>query len=1199
MLLKKPLLFFLSAFILLLVAGIFYTLTGGEDHSAELNQKINQRLSDQLAYAEKEAEAIIAQPQKIWSAPQHSFYLLKRNKIVAWSSNFYEPEISWFNDSGVARYVHSLRGDFIVRAWGTPNDETLLVVIPLIEKFRITNKYLGTTYNPYIFQRLRPVYIEPDGNNWFTAGFNKTDVSPGAFLFICLSGALILLLTGAFLQVRNFHRQQKYSLALWSLLAAVISIRVLMITTSFPAAWILLPSFDSLAFASSAFNPTIFDLFMNSIGVLIFSGYLLYVYPRFEFFKSWMKSAPTKRSVLGIICITISFFGFLFPFLFFESIFHDSSITLDWTQSLLFDGPRVIAFLSVITGTVTSFMFCHVWLNYAFRLASGQRVRFLSSLVVGALAFIAYYIPAGRDYLITLSVGFVYFLVLYFTRWTKGLRRTSYLTFLYLIFAVLCFGLQSSLSNRRFTDERTADFQYRFGLNFLVERDVLGEYLLNEGVTRIAQDPFVQSGLSNPFVSRGTLRQKIRQVHLSSYFNRYDVQVHLYNPSGDPVDNLSRSDLSTFVRQYKSGTGQTIYKGIYFINQEDASSAKRYVAIVHVTRQNRTMGYIALELSLKKIVPESVYPELLVDNRFAENFKAADYSYAIFQNDSLVSTFGSFNYENGFPRQWLKTIPDGATGMVAQDHRHIRITGEQGYTAVITSRIYPSFYLASNIAFWSLLGIVLITIVLMIGILINIRRFLVLNYATRIQLYVFLAFIVPLVAVSITTLYWTSLSAEDELKNEFSDNTRKLADQITPNLEQYLAGETDATPLQEALAATARLSGVDATIYSPGGYLLATNQVQIFDNLILSNLINPVAIGKIRARDNSFILEETIGKLHYNNSYRLLRSESTGRILGVLSVPFFNSGDSLDRSRVIILSNIQIVFMIIFILFTILSFTITRWFTFPLRMITRSLSNTNLKEENKPLNWQSNDEIGWMVQEYNRMLSNLEKSKIELARSQKESAWREMAQQVAHEIKNPLTPMKLTLQRLEMLMRDGSLQKDRAEEAVKNLLIQIEILNEIATSFSSFARMPAPILTRTNITAVLEKAAGLYNNHPGGRVILKSAGRPVYVMGDEQLLSRIFSNLILNGLQSGENVLVEIQLQVNDAHVVISFKDNGRGIDEALRDKVFMPHFTTKKSGSGLGLAISRQGIEQSGGSIWFATSAAGTTFSIELPVVK
>ena len=1193
-LLRKPFTFFIASGASLLVAIVFCFVTRDDQgRQRRMSEEILDNLRVELASALVEAESIVEDPSKIWTTTNHPFFLRKGNKVVAWSSNFYEPEALWFFESGKERYVSSLRGDFVVKAWGTPNNETLLVVIPLIERFRITNRYLNTVYNPRIFPKLKTVTLTKTGD-LFEVHFNSNELSPPVFVFWCSWIAAISFLTGSFLLVRQFHQRKRYSLALWSLLGLLVVLRILMIAGSFPAAWIPLPSFDSAAFASSAINPTIFDLLLNSIIVLLFCGYLLYTYRRFLFFRSWMQFTPTKKFIAAAGCIAIAFFGFLFSFLFFESIFHDSSITLDWTQSLFFDGPRVVAFLSVIGGSVASFMFCHVWLNIAYRLIGNSKpFKFIGILAAGAVLFAAYYIPAGRDYLITLSVGSVYFVVLYFTRWTRGLRRTSYITFLYLIFAILAFGVQASLSNERFTNERTAEFQYRFGLNFLVERDVLGEYLLNEAAAHIAQDPFIQSGLSNQFVSRGTLRQKIRQVHLSSYFNRYDVRVHLYSPTGDPIDNLSRTDISAFIDRYKSGEGQNSYKGVFFVNRADAGTAKRYVAIVHVVRQGRTMGYIALELSLKKIVPESVFPELLVDNRFAENFKAADYSYAIFKNDTLVSTFGTFNYEANFTKEILSKIPEGSGGLNAFDFHHIKITGEPGYTAVISSKIYPSFFLASNVAFWSMLGVVLITIALLIGILINFRRFLVLNYATRIQLYVFLAFIIPLVAVSITTLYWTSQSAEEELKTEFSDKTRKIADQVTPILGQFLSGQTDATPLQDALVATARLSGVDATVFSPNGYLLATNQVQIFDNLILSNLINPAAIGKIERKENGFILEENIGKLRYNDSYRLLRSESTGEVLGILSIPFFNSGDSLDRSRVVILSNILIVFIIIFLLFTVLSFVITRWFTFPLRMITRSLSNTTLKQENKPLNWQSNDEIGWMVQQYNRMLSNLEKNKIELARSQKESAWREMAQQVAHEIKNPLTPMKLTLQQLEMLMRNGEFPKERAEGAVKNLLTQLDILNEIATSFSSFARMPAPILNRLDVVKVVEKAVALYS-----KVKLKSPAQPLFVMGDDQLLSRIFSNLILNGLQSGDSVSVEVTVIKKDDDVVITFRDNGRGIDEALRDKVFMPHFTTKKSGSGLGLAISRQGIEQSGGAIWFETSSDGTIFFISLPSV-
>ena len=227
---------------------------------------------------------------------------------------------------------------------------------------------------------------------------------------------------------------------------------------------------------------------------------------------------------------------------------------------------------------------------------------------------------------------------------------------------------------------------------------------------------------------------------------------------------------------------------------------------------------------------------------------------------------------------------------------------------------------------------------------------------------------------------------------------------------------------------------------------------------------------------------------------------------------------------------------------------------------------------------------------------------MELARSQKESAWREIAKQVAHEIKNPLTPMKLTLQQMEVAILRGELDKERTKQSIKTILTQVDILNEIASSFSAFARMPAPILQKIELVALIKKSTDLYANYEGGTVNFSDMGSPVFVMGDEQLLHRIFSNIILNALQSGveHEVHVEIILKRLPNQVLISFRDDGIGIDQELKDKIFAPYFSTKKSGSGLGLAIAKQGIEQSGGEIWFESNqGGGTIFYIQLASIE
>jgi nitrogen fixation/metabolism regulation signal transduction histidine kinase len=240
-----------------------------------------------------------------------------------------------------------------------------------------------------------------------------------------------------------------------------------------------------------------------------------------------------------------------------------------------------------------------------------------------------------------------------------------------------------------------------------------------------------------------------------------------------------------------------------------------------------------------------------------------------------------------------------------------------------------------------------------------------------------------------------------------------------------------------------------------------------------------------------------------------------------------------------------------------------------------------------------------MVKEYNQMLFKLSESKSELEQTQRELAWREIAQQVAHEIKNPLTPMKLMLQQLERQVQQGSASSDRTEKAVTSLLSQVDTLNDIASSFSSFAKMPEPVMQELDLATLLRRIVELH--HHSGNVKLTIPGVDFKVVGDEQLLARTFSNIILNAFQSsvaGRNSQVNVTLHKQGDKCLLSFEDNGKGIEPAVAERIFLPHFTTKKSGSGLGLAIAKQAIEQMQGRIWFETIVGkGTTFFIEMTI--
>ena len=182
-------------------------------------------------------------------------------------------------------------------------------------------------------------------------------------------------------------------------------------------------------------------------------------------------------------------------------------------------------------------------------------------------------------------------------------------------------------------------------------------------------------------------------------------------------------------------------------------------------------------------------------------------------------------------------------------------------------------------------------------------------------------------------------------------------------------------------------------------------------------------------------------------------------------------------------------------------------------------------------------------------------------------------------------------------MLQGEISKEKTKNSVQTLLAQVETLDGIAGSFSAFATMPSPVMTKVDLTMVLQKAVSLYENHMLGTVAFDKPSASVYVNADEQLVGRIFSNIILNGLQSNKDghVNVDVTIQRDSEWSTVCIKDNGKGVSAELIDKIFLPHFSTKETGSGLGLAIAKQGIEQMGGSVRFETSARGTSFFVRL----
>ncbi len=1202
--------FFLLA-VALLASGLMMRDQYSHDFNADLAKDIAGRLAVMIDDANTEAIQFldngVSDSSKNWATARNFFLHVGGNKVLAWSRNEYFPDVPSLLSGDDFSFTAAARGDFLSKTWRLNDGTALICVFKLKDRYPIVNSFLAPHLNPAIFEsteiEIHPPFItqgEPvaiKGKELFRIVPEKSESREGAWSFLFVLAAITCFAAGVVKVIKAIERSYNYDAAFLFLFASLLALRGGMILLSVPA--LVFPSrvFDPREFASSSLNASVGDLFLNSLALLSLIIYLFAYFKKFRLAEWIIQLNGASRYIAGTVCLFLCFLAFLFPYDFIEAIYHNSALSLDVAQSIAFDGVRVVAIASVLTACFTSFLFINVFFSLANHLFSKQNAFFLLALVVAALFFAMEFYVTGRMLWTTLGLGLFYFSVLKLSA-LSGVFRVSFQLFIYLIFSLSIFSVQNALAIRLFHNERQARDQTRFGKDFLTERDVLGEYLLDQARQRIAQDQFIQTRMASPFLSKSIVADKIRRVHLSNYFDRYEVSIETKSEDQKMEDSFNEADSTKARLNAFTSTG---YGGIFYAKATDGVTVKRYHVDIPIFFQ-RPVGVVTLDLSLKRVIPENVYPELLVDNRFSQIYRNKDFSYAVFSKGKVISSFGPFNYQRDFGDNTLSLSDLYANGLTKNGYFHIGIEDTDGTTAVVSASVYSTFYFITNFSFWFVLGLA----VLFIGqAFVGVRAWANgehVNYSARIQLFVFLAFLVPIAAVSVTTLTLIGRSSEETIKRDFMERSGSVAARIGDLLASDSAAMLRDARLETWIEESAAGSKIDISIYSPDGSLLATSQPALFENQLVSQLIDRTAWTEIvLERGLQAVTSEEIGNLQYSCAYSAVRSPETGKLLAVVALPFFESAAFLQKSQSLIFSNILIVFVIAFILFSVLSFWASRSLTYPIRFITKTLGQTTLNGQNKPLEWNSSDEIGTLIKEYNRMVENLEDSRKALAKSEKESAWREMAKQVAHEIKNPLTPMKLTLQQMEQSLRTGDLSLEKSRKSIDVLLKQVDILNQIAVSFSSFANMPAPAPQVTDLHALIQSCVNLFAAEKNLRIAFVATDKIVQVLVDATSFSRAISNILINALQAKRDevsVDVNITTRLEDQIVIIEIQDNGKGIPASIRERIFQPQFTTKQSGSGLGLAMARQIIHQAGGAITFESQEGrGTTFFIRFPI--
>jgi two-component system nitrogen regulation sensor histidine kinase NtrY len=455
-----------------------------------------------------------------------------------------------------------------------------------------------------------------------------------------------------------------------------------------------------------------------------------------------------------------------------------------------------------------------------------------------------------------------------------------------------------------------------------------------------------------------------------------------------------------------------------------------------------------------------------------------------------------------------------------------------------------------------------------------------------------------------------TLTIYDQYEHNDQDNERHFLDKelaIRASMEYfviqnggYISADSVVTVFSDKVCELSDVHDVFIALFDlKGHYLISSNFIEM-DTLDIPESVNYSILKQLSTGNERAYIDRNFGKGNYTMAYWYF-NDSKGKPMLIANVVYEKSYDRISELKAF-LREISTGYIVLFLLAALLAFLLTKNITKPLDIITRRFRKTMLGQYNEPIEWQGNDEIGELVKEYNRMLAQLETSALKLAQNERESAWREMAQQVAHEIKNPLTPMKLRMQQLVRTWKENPEGFDeRLKTFSESMIEQIDALARIANEFSHFAKMPKPVLAETDLRSLLDSVLSLFSGKENLQITHQWTGdEDCTAMIDKDQMLRVLNNLVTNAIQaipSERQGLIHVMLRSSKNGFIIRVSDNGVGIAKENRARMFVPNFTTKSTGTGLGLAMVKTIVEQNNGRVFFrSTVNNGASFFVLLP---
>jgi signal transduction histidine kinase len=985
--------------------------------------------------------------------------------------------------------------------------------------------------------------------------------------------------------------------------ASTILLRIIQFHFRFPSVIYRNELFGMTWYSSSVLQPSLGDFLVNVLLVVYLTHVLFCLRNRFVVPKNAM-----VRFALSSVLMILLVLSFLATLSLVRSLVQDSVFPMN-LQNISNLIPVSILGLFITGGLFLSFWYFSVMLLGFLTTPPFTRINLISAAGLSVFLFVIY----GFSLHQTSDLFFLGFLVLYVGGYLYfRVSQPNPVSHGFILFCLFFFSITGTYFLNEATVFREREKRKVLAVKLATRRNPVTEVLFSQLFTKIRQDAVIQRSLNTEKdvgqAAADSLPGYITRTYFTDYWSRFNVQVTVCNKEKtlqvQPAGYLVNCDayFSGIIRNFGKAS---LTGNLYFLDYGFGS--ENYLAILPIQSEggakvSRSMT-LYIEFNPKPVYKDLGYPELLVDKTRIERPDLTDYSYAFFKKNRLVYSTGSHTYShllwnNIEPgRGWPFIVKNGT------DHYYYRINTED---ALLVSRNEPTFLVMISPFSYLFILFAFLSFVLY-GVLNfkNLTRFRLTSLRNRLQLSMIGILVFSFIIIGIVLI--VNIVQLNAKKND--DILREKAQSVLIELQHKISSLpelSDVSPvdLENLLIKFSNVFFSDINLYDQAGFLVATSRPQIFEEGLISEWMNADALRQMKAeRQSLYIHEESIGTNRYSSAYLPFYNDQS-TLLGYVNLPYFSRQDELKKE----ISTFLVTFINIYVLFILLGvfvvFLVSKYITSSLTLLAGKISKLQLGHVNEKIDWKRSDEIGRLVEEYNRMIDELARSAEKLASSERESAWREMARQVAHEIKNPLTPMKLSIQYLQKAWDEGAPDiGHRIDKFSKTLVEQIDTLSSIASEFSDFAQMPDPVEERVELNALIKSVLGLYIDSTRIRFTHDSDFQNAFIFADKKQLVRVFTNLFNNAVQAiGETAEGEIRVVVTREgdEIRVDISDTGSGIPKDLQHNIFLPDFTTKSGGSGLGLAIVRGIMNHVRGRITFTSiPGEGTTFSLFFPMIN